>query len=535
MRNLYCSFVIPLMLFFLLAKTTAAQTTVEGYVFEENNRGYLRQVKLTVLELPGNIVRAEMESNAEGYFTTALAPGEYLIQAQKDVFHNFEEKFSVGAEKVFLKVEMQRRPGYLFDVTVSEARSSPEVVVDAVQGATIEIFNRTQNRPELVLKQHPEAFFQHTFEQGNHYTILIRKPGFLAKRIEVYVNVKGCILCVDGARDLTPGITENLTAKNTMGTLLTNVELEPAKLDRRIQIQNIYYDFDKWDIRPDAAERLDAVVTLMNDNPGLSVELGSHTDSRGNDDYNQELSQKRAAAAVAYIVSEGVDSARITAKGYGESQLVNRCRNGAACSEEEHQQNRRTELRITGVSGDSLEYLRWPSLEQIVQEEEVAKAKKDKKRAQKSQGQKLPEANNSVPLPEMVPVAEEKKEELGEEEVRVLDKVVAMGAPPQPLAQPQPVRPQETEVKQIKEVDKNYSGFMVELVQADTLLADTASVFAAHTDIFWQKDDAGKFCYFAGGFDTPTKVRRFFQQSVRPNNAAARMVRFNRGKKTYFE
>jgi len=557
------------MLFFLLAKTTAAQTTVEGYVFEENNRGYLRQVKLTVLELPGNIVRAEMESNAEGYFATALAPGEYLIQAQKDVFHNFEEKFSAGAEKVFLKIEMQRRPGYLFDVTVSEARSSPEVVVDAVQGATIEIFNRTQNRPELVLKQHPEAFFQHTFEQGNHYTILIRKPGFLAKRIEVYVNVKGCILCVDGARDLTPGITENLTAKNTMGTLLTNIELEPAKLDRRIQIQNIYYDFDKWDIRPDAAERLDVVVTLMNDNPGLSVELGSHTDSRGNDDYNQELSQKRAAAAVAYIVSEGVDSARITAKGYGESQLVNRCRNGAICSEEEHQQNRRTELRITGVSGDSLEYLRWPSLEQIVQEEEVAKAKKDKKRAQKSQGQKLPEANNSVPLPEIitvptllplplsrandsVPLPEiitvptllpRANDSVPLPEIITTEKVKAMrtearlqsGAPSRPLAQPQPTRPIEVATKQVKKVDKNYSGFMVELVQADTLLADTASVFAVHTDIFWQKDDAGKFCYFTGGFDTPTKVRRFFQQSVRPNNAAARMVRFDRGKKTYFE
>ena len=136
-----------------------------------------------------------------------------------------------------------------------------------------------------------------------------------------------------------------------------------------------------------------------------------------------------------------------------------------------------------------------------------------------------------MPLPEIVAVAEEKKEEMEEEEVRVL----AMGAPPQPLAQPQPVRPKEIEVKQVKELDKNYSGFMVELVQADTLLADTVSAFAAHTDIFWQKDEAGKFCYFAGGFDTPAKVRRFFIQSVRPNNAAGRMVRFNRGKKTYFE
>jgi outer membrane protein OmpA-like peptidoglycan-associated protein len=515
MRNCPIPPLLLAVFFFLFAKNAAAQTPLEGYIFEENNRGYLRQAKVMILELPGNVVRAELATDSLGHFAANLTPGEYRLVAAKDVFFDKEQKFTVGQEKVFLKIEMQRKPGYLFDVSVAEARENPEVVVDAVQGAWIEIYNRTQKRPELVLQNHPNAFFQHTFEQGNHYTILVRKPGFIAKRIEVYVNVKGCILCVDGASSLTPGVTENLTAGNTMGTLITNIELERAKLDKRIQIQNIYYDFDKWDIRPDAAERLDHVVTLMNDNPGLTVELGSHTDSRGNDEYNMALSDKRAAAAVAYIVSEGVDSVRISSKGYGESQLVNRCKNGVTCSEEEHQQNRRTELRITGISGDSLEYLNWKSLEQIVGEEEVAKQNKDKKARSKPQKKAIPEEPATAELQLQV-----------EEMAEAVPPAIHSSNNPQPARTPE-------EAKYWKEVKNDYSGFSVEIAQTDSLLAATDSAFIGFNEVFWQKDESGKYSYFAGNFNTPDKARSFFRKTVKPNHPAARLVRFSKGKKTY--
>ena len=88
----------------------------------------------------------------------------------------------------------------------------------------------------------------------------------------------------------------------------------------------------------------------MEENPAISIELGSHTDSRADDKYNATLSQKRAEAAVSYIVSKGVSQSRITAKGYGETQLVNRCANNVACSEEEHQANRRTEFKVVSIA-----------------------------------------------------------------------------------------------------------------------------------------------------------------------------------------
>ncbi|MEI6412195.1 MAG: OmpA family protein, partial [Bacteroidota bacterium] len=320
-----------LVLFLMLIvriETSISQTPLEGFVYEQNNRGFLQQAKVTIYELPDNIVRADLQTDTFGVFRATLAPGRYRIFTQKDVFFDRQDTVKIGGEKTYLKIEMRRKPGYLFDASIAESRDNPDQMVDAISGANIEIYNRTKHKPELTLENHPNAFFQHTLEQGNHYTMLIRKTGYLAKRIEAYVNIRGCILCIDGVHSVTPGISENLTAGNTMGTLLANIEMDKAKINKRIQIQNIYYDYDKWDIRADASEQLDKVVTLMKDNPGLSVELGSHTDSRGNDAYNLTLSERRAAAAVAYIISEGIDSVRITSKGYGETQLVNRCKNG---------------------------------------------------------------------------------------------------------------------------------------------------------------------------------------------------------------
>jgi outer membrane protein OmpA-like peptidoglycan-associated protein len=124
---------------------------------------------------------------------------------------------------------------------------------------------------------------------------------------------------------------------------------EKIELNKKIEIPNIYYDVAKWNIREDAAVELDNVVQFLLDNPKIKIELGSHTDSRGSAISNQSLSQKRAQSAVDYIVSKGINGDRITARGYGEEQIKNRCVDGVQCSKAEHQENRRTEIRITGI------------------------------------------------------------------------------------------------------------------------------------------------------------------------------------------
>jgi len=132
-------------------------------------------------------------------------------------------------------------------------------------------------------------------------------------------------------------------------TVAIEVLLEKIVINKAIVLNNIYYDYDKWDIRPDAALELDKLVKILSENPGISIELGSHTDSRGKEKYNQTLSQKRAESAVAYIVSKGIAGERITAKGYGESVPLNKCVDGVECTEEEYQLNRRTEFKVTSI------------------------------------------------------------------------------------------------------------------------------------------------------------------------------------------
>ncbi|HNX44673.1 MAG TPA: OmpA family protein [Bacteroidales bacterium] len=114
-------------------------------------------------------------------------------------------------------------------------------------------------------------------------------------------------------------------------------------------IENIYYDFDKYNIRPDAEPPLENLVRIMKDNP-INVELSSHTDCRGSYAYNDKLSQNRAESAVRYIIAQGIDPSRITAKGYGEYKLTNRCSDGVPCSAAEHQANRRTEFKVISTS-----------------------------------------------------------------------------------------------------------------------------------------------------------------------------------------
>lgn len=125
--------------------------------------------------------------------------------------------------------------------------------------------------------------------------------------------------------------------------------LMKLEVDQAFKVENIYYDLDKWNIRPDAEPSLDNLVQIMKKYP-ITAELSSHTDSRASKAYNNELSQKRAEAAVRYIILHGVDPSRLTAKGYGESKLVNRCADGVDCTEAEHQENRRTEFKITSVN-----------------------------------------------------------------------------------------------------------------------------------------------------------------------------------------
>ncbi|MGJ8684656.1 MAG: OmpA family protein [Nonlabens sp.] len=139
--------------------------------------------------------------------------------------------------------------------------------------------------------------------------------------------------------------TENYDRSTTLFVKL-EVCLEEADCGKAIALKNILYDLDKYFIRADAKPELNRLVQFMKDNPGVSIEISSHTDSRGSNEYNKTLSQNRASAARDYIASQGINANRVVGIGYGETRLLNRCADGTDCSAAEHQINRRTEMKV---------------------------------------------------------------------------------------------------------------------------------------------------------------------------------------------
>ncbi|WP_236975628.1 DUF1573 domain-containing protein [Membranihabitans maritimus] len=178
--------------------------------------------------------------------------------------------------------------------------------------------------------------------EGNDFTFSIDAD----KAYQVLVSREGYISDTVGFN--TVGVTESKDFKGVFRLDKLPVEEEPEVISKNepIRLNNIYYDFDDDRIKMEAEQDLDFLYNLLTDYPTMVIELSSHTDSRGNDPYNMDLSQRRANSAKRYLVERGIDENRVQAVGYGENRLLNHCSNGVDCSEEEHLLNRRTEFTI---------------------------------------------------------------------------------------------------------------------------------------------------------------------------------------------
>lgn len=203
-------------------------------------------------------------------------------------------------------------------VTDDEDRSLPNVEV---------VLSEIGTENSDIMLTGPDGKFAFPLKANTEYAVQAVSDDHLTKTVQLS----------------TKGLTQS-------DTLHAELKMSNLKVGESIAVDNIYYDYDKWDIRPDAAIQLDKLLGFFQDNPDVTFELGSHTDSRGGDTYNLVLSDARANSAVNYLIQHGVNPDRVTAKGYGEGTLVNGCRNGVKCTEEDHQANRRTEFTVVGIS-----------------------------------------------------------------------------------------------------------------------------------------------------------------------------------------
>jgi outer membrane protein OmpA-like peptidoglycan-associated protein len=202
------------------------------------------------------------------------------------------------------------------------------------------------------LKSDAKGKFSLSVDFNKTYLFTVLKDGYYTqtKKITVKKEATKDSLNVESITYMMKGgiLTENKTNDwiPVKDTLNMEIFLNKIIMNQSVIVENIYYDYNKWDIRPDAALILDNIVSMLKQNPNISIELSSHTDSRGADFYNYILSQKRAESAAKYIASKGINAKRITAKGYGKSKLINNC---TKCTEEEYQMNRRTEFKVIKI------------------------------------------------------------------------------------------------------------------------------------------------------------------------------------------
>jgi outer membrane protein OmpA-like peptidoglycan-associated protein len=227
-----------------------------------------------------------------------------------------------------------KKPGEQVTVSVSLIAGSSLIVEGHVidiemrkpmEGTNIRALNPVTG--DLVSQAHSrkDGLFWMILEPNSGYHLLGTQADFFSSRLII-----------------NPPVTKGDT---TIKAVIEMIRFGEDKL-----VASIYYDYNKADITVQAAAELQDILWFMNDNPETKVEFGTHTDSRGGNDYNQKLSQERSESLVTFVKNKGIAIERMSAKGYGEEKLVNRCKDDVECSESEHAKNRRAELRVVGLN-----------------------------------------------------------------------------------------------------------------------------------------------------------------------------------------
>jgi outer membrane protein OmpA-like peptidoglycan-associated protein len=427
-------------------------------------------------------------------------------------------------------------------------------------GSTVFLLNSKTDKVK-VLKTDTNGKFKVPVEKGNFYVVKAMENNYLADCLNFQLSAEDTTTNASAPHDL---LLDRLELNKVFRINNMNYDIEP-----------IYYDFDKWYIRPDAEQELDKLVQVMKENP-ISIELGSHTDSRGRADYNTDLSQKRAESAVRYIVLQGIEATRITAKGYGESMLTNRCADGVKCTETEHQANRRTEFRVTGFNspdakihfdmgkfnnGDEMPVYMFdrdffinclqdriskepakadPTLAEPVNTEPAKVSPPAKTQPSKEiPPAKSPQSNNTSPIKTQTPKVTEaaKVQHSNEPQSAKAQTDVA-----KPSNEPKPetatrvnpfIKKEKTNENAGKgELKSETSGisYKVQLYALSRLIPLNDAEFAGLTDIQRYEED-GLYKYTAGIFNTSEEAHAYRDQVIRQGFSDAFVVTFENGKR----
>lgn len=282
----------------------------------------------------------EFKTDENGECKIIIEPEkEFRITADKDSFTSGEAKFTtinLKKDEVTCMAALMNNAGFNLCGTIKD-KTTGALLADV----KIVITDKKTGKELLSITTSNAGSFKQKLIDAKlndqlDYSVKIDKEGYLGKTAEYKATLT------------KPGdYSLNDVLNNVINLVKIEIGMDLAKM---IDIKPIHFDLSKWNIRPDAAVELDKIVKVMKENPGMVIELGSHTDCRSSAASNLILSDKRAKSSTEYIISKGIEKSRISGKGYGETKLLTPCPCEGAqksdCSEEDHQKNRRTEFII---------------------------------------------------------------------------------------------------------------------------------------------------------------------------------------------
>jgi outer membrane protein OmpA-like peptidoglycan-associated protein/tetratricopeptide (TPR) repeat protein len=300
--------------------------TIRGKVQEAGNLDALEDALVRLFDADGNII-LETKADTDGYFDFVLEPDdcEYRVEISNGTDYTTQNEMINICDKRLSFFDIGTKTigqmNYLAIGTVREKGTG-----QPVKGFNSTLYNADTGDKINSLVTDFDGRIEFSLAPETNYKMTFQKEGWFAKSASF------------STVGMAPGTVEI--------EKYVSLVFEEIVVEKPIEVENIYYDYNKFFVRDDAKPELDKLVKMMEDNPTISIELSSHTDARGSDKYNLVLSEQRAKAAVEYIVLKGVEKDRIQSKGYGEKALRNKCQNGVQCSEDEHEENRRTEFKV---------------------------------------------------------------------------------------------------------------------------------------------------------------------------------------------
>lgn len=305
------------------AKMNMEVTLVDALSKEELTGG---QVELFDLERKTLTIKTSGDFGSVKFELDEYTP--YKIKSKKEGYKAKEISFKTlgrNVEKQTVRVPLRKDGGIVLIITVqdNEGNNLPAAAVTVEEEIT---------KMKKTVKTNDQGKATVTLSPDRNYKILATKR----------VPDMTISYSVSTEKISTEGIVEPFT-------MYVNLKIEKFVEGTVTEIPSVYYDVNSSGIRYDAVMPLEKLITILKKNPKMMIEIRSHTDSRGDDNVNLSLSSSRASAMAQYIIDKGISANRITSKGYGETELKNRCSNGVNCSEKEHQENRRTEFKILKV------------------------------------------------------------------------------------------------------------------------------------------------------------------------------------------